>query len=646
MKISDGEFFKDCTVIVFKEQGKKEYDVFVGCNIDFSTLKIPKTNIYHLKDLKSYIITNKINFVGYNNQYFDNQIYQKIINGMIIPEDIYNYSQGIINSKDKFHRDFYDNNLDFQYLDLLKINHYDNPARMTSLKKLEFNYRRKKILDLPFHHSQLVTKLSELEDTIRYCMEDVDTTEECYNYSLEAIKFRQDLSEKFNRPDFMNYSDGKIGEEINLIYYCEKTGENPNVVKREKPSYPNILINFKDCIPDYIKFKTSELDNLLNSVKSKTVTSTKGFKEQIELDGLIYTLGQGGIHSENLPAIYRSNEEYIIKDADINGMYPAEMIKRKLHPRHLSPVWASNLEQRYDERVNQYKPIAHKDPTAKMMSDVIKAILNISYGKTNSEFSWQYDPFVTMQTTLGGQFTLLMLVEKFILNNIKIISINTDGITVMLKRSNIDLYHRLCEEWILEVGSVKVGGLEFVDYDFIAFTSVNDYIAKTSKGKIKRKGSFMTYEDIKANNWHKDSSGMIISLALQEYYINNIPVENTINNCNNIFEFCYGTKKQKAPKQGDFKWLISEVGDTGIVTNSLSEDRFIRYYIGGTTTINKLYENGLIKNLSTKGEPVTVAQYIRREEIIKDGINMYKNLNKQFYINEANNIIKLINNEI
>jgi hypothetical protein len=539
------------------------------------------------------------------------------------------------------------NNLDFQYLDLLKINHYDNPARMTSLKKLEFNYRRKKILDLPFHHSQTVTKLSELEDTIRYCMEDVDTTEECYEHSLEAIKFRQDLSEKFNRPDFMNYSDVKIGEELNLTSYCEFTGLNPNDVKRNIPSYPGLVINFRDCIPDYIKFNDPELIKVLEEFKNTSVRSTKGYKKEIIYKDNIITFGQGGIHNVAKPQIVKADENFKIITVDVGSQYPSNMIKRVLYPEHLGKAWVTNIENTYNERVNKYKPYAKTDPHAKNMSEVKKLQLNGgSYGKTNSEFSWQYDPRITMAITITCQLELMMLAEKLLEADFKLILKNTDGQEWLISRDKEQLFYDICNQWEIDTLNSEYGRLEYGEYKQLIIGSVNDYIGEDLKGNLKRKGSFMIYEDIKANNWHKDSSGMIISLALQEYYINNIPVEDTINNCNNIFEFCYGSKKQKAPKQGDFKWLISEVGDTGIVTNSLSEDRFIRYYIGGTTTINKLYEGGIIKNLPTKGEPVTVAQYIRREEIIKDGINMYKNLNKQFYINEANNIIKTINNEL
>ena len=236
-----------------------------------------------------------------------------------------------------------------------------------------------------------------------------------------------------------------------------------------------------------------------------------------------------------------------------------------------------------------------------------------------------------------------MLTEKIVESKIgKLIMANTDGAEFLVKKTDLEIFYNLCNEWELESNNFNYGRLEYGEYKFIAQLSVNDYIAEDVKGSIKRKGSFMTYEDIKANNWHKDSSGGIIPLALEKYFVNNIPIEETITSCNNIFEFCYGAGRKKAAKKGEFKWLISEVTESNLVKSYLSEDRFMRYYMGGNTTINKLYDDGEIKNLSTKGNAVTICQYLRREEIEKGDINYYPNLNKRFYINECNEIIKLI----
>ena len=647
MKIYDIETYIDSTIIVFKEVGGKLYDVFVDSHLDYSNLRIPKCTIYPLKDVGNYVAKDP-KLIGFNNQYFDNPILEKIIRGMISSEDIYKYSQGIINSKNRFYLDFRDNHLHFKYLDLLKINHYDNPARATSLKKLEFNYRKKRIADLPFGHETKLTKLVQLEDLIRYCCYDVDVTEDCFINSKEAISLRETLCSIYSGTNFMNLSNSKIGEELNLKDYCASTGRSPSEVKESKKIDANIEIAFKDCIPTLVQFKTEQLQKFLESLKSKVVRSTKEFKEKIEFHGTIYTFGQGGLHSEDPARIFRSSDKMILKDADISGQYPTEIIKRGLYPKHLSVEWSKNAEKKYLERINVHKPNSKTDPKAKAQSDAIKEQLNAGlYGKTNSEYSWQYDPVVTMKTTLGCQTTMMMLIEDLELNNIHVVSVNTDGIVCFFERSKLDTYYDILEKWKEKVGNSTLGDFEFTDYELLAQLSVNDYIAKSTKGEIKRKGSFLTYEDIKSGMWHKDSSGMIIPTALEKYFINGVPVEDTINNCNDIFEFCYGSKKQKAAKKGNFKWLISETQESGIISSYLSEDRFIRYYMGGKSTINKLYEDWEIKNLPTKGNPVTVAQYLKRSEIIRPGEtnSPYKDLNKNFYIQEALEIIKTIENE-
>ena len=98
MKIFDGEFFADSTVIVFKEYGKKEYDVFIGCKVKYN-LKIPKCTFYKLSELKDYIVGKAL--VGFNNQSFDNQIITKITKGVTNPIDIYDYSQKIIDNANR-----------------------------------------------------------------------------------------------------------------------------------------------------------------------------------------------------------------------------------------------------------------------------------------------------------------------------------------------------------------------------------------------------------------------------------------------------------------------------------------------------------------------------------------------------------------
>ena len=70
-----------------------------------------------------------------------------------------------------------------------------------------------------------------------------------------------------------------------------------------------------------------------------------------------------------------------------------------------------------------------------------------SYGKSNEESSFLYDPLYTMRTTINGQLLLTMLIEDILLNtSALLLQGNTDGATVYIKRSELDLCLELCKK--------------------------------------------------------------------------------------------------------------------------------------------------------------------------------------------------------
>jgi len=72
--------------------------------------------------------------------------------------------------------------------------------------------------------------------------------------------------------------------------------------------------------------------------------------------------------------------------------------------------------------------------------------------------------------------------------------------------------------------------------------------------KIKSKGFFEINKVVGSEPaYHKDNSFRVIPLALQEYFVNNIPVEKTIYNHTNIYDFC-GRQKFKGQDYGIIKF--------------------------------------------------------------------------------------------
>lgn len=211
-----------------------------------------------------------------------------------------------------------------------------------------------------------------------------------------------------------------------------------------------------------------------------------------------------------------------------------------------------------------------------------------------------------------------------------------DGVLTLVKREKEQEYYNICKEWEEKVGNTELGKLEYTEYEFIIQESVNHYLAKKVDGTIKRKGSFMIYEDYIEDNWHKNPSGLIIPLAIQKYLIDGIPIEKTVKEHDNIHDFTFGVSKRKTPKKGDFKWLISEVWD-GIILHKTSEERFMRFYVtNDISSISKLHNDGSMVTLNSEAsiKECQSIKYLDPNKLDKQGNRIY-NINFDYYINKA-----------
>jgi hypothetical protein len=207
---------------------------------------------------------------------------------------------------------------------------------------------------------------------------------------------------------------------------------------------------------------------------------------------------------------------------------------------------------------------------------------------------------------------------------------------------------------IKEVEELSQLEFENVYYSKVIMRDGNSYIGVYTNGDIKTKSIFEDYQDIiKQGAYHKDTSAMIIPKALKAYFVNNISIEETINNENSIYEFCYGSKGSNS-----YKWMLTKYDpDIGVSKSELFDSRFIRYYAGGYDTISQLWVKGArlgtIQAVQAQ-TPITLLMNVPKEDIFdyKKGERIYKekerypNLNRDWYINECYKIINQIQPKI
>lgn len=253
-----------------------------------------------LSDLLSfcrYLKRENQRLVGFNNISFDSIVLHWILekakkaksDGIAMKmtaNQIYKYAMKVINShrEDGFGMRVKSENVIIKQLDLFKMCHYDNKAKMTSLKLLEFNMRLPEITDLPFTVGKHLSD-DEMDVLIDYNFRDVYATLDFYNICYGAIEFRKDLTEKYGF-DCTNLNDGKIGETFfiktiekeNLYAFYEPDINGKRIKKQSKRD----KIVIKDCLFDYIRFKRPEFKALHDWFKSQVISETKGVFTDID----------------------------------------------------------------------------------------------------------------------------------------------------------------------------------------------------------------------------------------------------------------------------------------------------------------------------------------------------------------------------
>ena len=518
------------------------------------------------REIVEWVSSNRdARFVGFNNIGFDYPVLHLLLRaGHTDAMTLYQKAQQIISSQDgegRWAHDVKPSDRLIEQIDLYRIHHFDNVARATSLKVIEFNQRAPKVMDLPFPVGSMLTP-EQIDTLIEYNRYDVSQTKQFYHATVPMIRFREELTHKYNR-DFMNHNDTKIGKDyfvmmleqrgVSCYDYNPTTGRTPRQTKRHE-------IRLADAILPHIQFQQPEFQRVLNYLRAQTITETKGVFKNIQpiiqglpperqiyeiekwskggkagltatIDGFDFIFGTGGIHGSVSNQCVESDDDFVIVDLDVSSYYPNLAIVNRFYPEHLGETFCDIYSSLYEQRKQHAKGTAE--------NAMLKLALNGVYGDSNNRFSVFYDPLFTMQITLNGQLLLCMLVEALIASYVgDIIQCNTDGITIRMRRSAWSAMNRVCNTWEQQTG-LK---LEAVEYRRMWIADVNSYIAEKMDGSVKRKGR---YEYV--CEWHQDQSALVVPKVAEQVLLHDAPIRATLENWPDPWDFL---KRIRVPKTG------------------------------------------------------------------------------------------------
>lgn len=485
----------------------ESYPNFFCCTFRNATRTLQFICPQRLRKFLSFLSRKGATLVGFNNLAYDSPMLHYIIaNPACTVADLWSYTQEIIGSEWPPRFQEY-----IKQIDLLLLWHFDNNAKRTSLKDLEFAMRMSDIQDLPYAPGTYLT-LEQRLHVLEYNDHDVKATWEFYLKSLKQIEFRASMGYAW-----MNFNDGKIGKE----YFIQRMGRTGRTQRDS--------IALGDVILPYVKFRHPEFQRILDFFKSTTITQTKGvFKDlSATINGFKYDFGAGGIHGSKVGAFHSIPGDYIIYDWDVASYYPNLAIANRLYPDHLGEDFCDI----YEDVFNQRKVIPKSDPR----NGMLKLALNSVYGDSNNQYSKAfYDPKYTMAITINGQLLLCMLAEWL---NLEMIQINTDGLTVKCPVDQVEHMHAVIAEWESVTGLT----MESAVYKSMWIKDVNNYIALGDKPK--RKGAYAF-----DRAWHQNHSMLIVPKAVSKYLLEGIHVEESLLSCRDIYDFCIRAKVARTHK--------------------------------------------------------------------------------------------------
>jgi hypothetical protein len=570
--VMDYETMVNLFVAVFQDYVSNETHIF----------KIHSSLDNDIKPLIKFLKRNKNlkeKHISFNGLSFDSQITQFILSksGALLKMDqadivnaIYNVAQETIelSNSNEFSK-YPEWKLSIDQIDVFKINHWDNRAKRTSLKWAQFSMDWPNLQDMPIHFTTKVNSKEEIDMITNYCINDVESTKKILHLSKPLINVRRNIKEKYGL-NCTNFSNTKLGSKLLLGLYCNATGKDKQEVNDSRTYRSGI--NVKDILFDYISFQTAPFQSFLDKLKDKVIYNTKSdFKFKLKFKGYDFHYGAGGIHQCIKPGKYHADNDIIIKDLDVASLYPSIACMNNMSPAHLGNEFFEVYKKDIVDVRLAEKQKSKEDRDVAIIEG-FKEAANASYGNSNSEYSWLYDPQYTMQTTINGQLLLSMLVEDLLINIPEsiLLQTNTDGATFQFNKIHLDKYNEICKAWEEKTKLV----LEFADYSDMYIWDVNNYISVYTNGNAKCKGRF-EWEDLQNHKYthlHKNKSHLIVAKAIYNYFVNGIDPEEYLKSNTNIYDYCAGVKIK-----GNWTFYRSAIENGTYINEALQKT--IRYYI-------------------------------------------------------------------
>ena len=489
----DCEVFAHDWLVVFKDKESGRYTVVHNDN----------------EELKQCINDDTIYF-SFNGKHYDQFIIKAIAAGFT-PEEVKAVNDYIVGGGQGWEcpmlKDFYFrfNNVDIK----------DDMQMGLSLKAIEGNLGLSvEESTVPFDIDRALTE-DELKETAKYCMHDVDTTEKLVELRKDYLKTKLNLGKRAGIPEIkaLGATNAKLTAMM-LRAERKEWNDGRNYVYPENLDLsviPKSVLDFFETIhdlsiPDEQLFKTSF---------------------EIEIGGMPCKYAWGGVHGSLMGYYEETTEDRVIQNRDVSSLYPSLIEIYNYLSRNVPDpeLFYAIKRDRIQAKHNGDKQTA-KD---------LKLPLNTVSGAQENRYNDLYDPLPTRSLRISGQLFLTVLTMRLLnaCKTIRLLNLNTDGLMYSIDKSELAFVDEIVHAWEAETKFE----LEVDDIQRVWIKDVNNLLIIKTNGEVKTVGGYLNYGVSVKGAWAINNNMVIVKKALIEYFVHGTPVEDTINDCDDIFQF-------------------------------------------------------------------------------------------------------------
>jgi hypothetical protein len=434
-------------------------------------------------------------------------------------------------------------------LPLLPCDHIDVSARLRrgggfpGLKRCAAYLGRPVLRELPFAPGSILDDEQWME-VLRYNAVDLGHTWALLERFAPELQALAALAEEQGQ-DLRSTPTPRVVEQVFLDAYKRQRGLEPllpetplEVIYRPLPGVR------RPRTPEAAAWYDRVVDSPLPVIRRGERPRPDVPAARFAIGRLELSVGAGGLHSVDSRRVHYATREHRLVSVDVASFYPSLIASKGISPRAYGDSGAATYRGILERRLDIKKRAkGATDPEERgrleIQATALKLVLNSTFGKLGDPYSTLFDPAAFLAVTITGQLMLIDLIERLTAVKVRVLSANTDGLFIKVRRKN-RRWRQVLKAWeadtemVLEVDALKR----------LAILASNRFAVRERSGKVKRRGAGVKGDlsPLAAPN------NLIVADAVVQALLHDVPPERTVRDCTDPVRFCSVTQTSSKVK--------------------------------------------------------------------------------------------------